>query len=87
MGTWVTRRGVHVDRIACAWLIRRFIDPKAGFKFVSVKRTSGRGIYQSRKLRRDEIRKPALARAGGHRDIRFIDHPMMMAPAGVRRSD
>jgi hypothetical protein len=24
--TWVTRRGVHVDRIACAWLIRRFID-------------------------------------------------------------
>lgn len=31
---WVTRRGVHVDRIACAWLIRRFIDPKASFKFV-----------------------------------------------------
>lgn len=27
--TWVTRRGVHVDRIACAWLIRRFIDPDA----------------------------------------------------------
>jgi hypothetical protein len=32
--TWVTRRGVHVDRIACAWLIRRFIDPEAIFKFV-----------------------------------------------------
>lgn len=32
--TWVTRRGVHVDRIACAWLIRRFIDPNAAFKFV-----------------------------------------------------
>jgi hypothetical protein len=32
--TWVTRRGVHVDRIACAWLIRRFIDPDAVFKFV-----------------------------------------------------
>ena len=31
---WVTRRGVHVDRIASAWLIRRFIDPEAGFKFV-----------------------------------------------------
>src|SRR5690606_8437800 len=31
---WVTRRGVHVDRIASAWLIRRFIDPKARFKFV-----------------------------------------------------
>lgn len=34
---WVTRRGVHVDRIACAWLIRRFIDPKARFKFVPEK--------------------------------------------------
>jgi hypothetical protein len=32
--TWVTRKNVHVDRIACAWLIRRFIDPKATFKFV-----------------------------------------------------
>ncbi len=31
---WVTRRHVHVDRIASAWLIRRFIDPQATFKFV-----------------------------------------------------
>jgi hypothetical protein len=31
---WVTRADVHVDRIASAWLIRRFIDPKARFKFV-----------------------------------------------------
>lgn len=31
---WVTRRGVHVDRIACAWLIRRFVDPEARFRFV-----------------------------------------------------
>jgi hypothetical protein len=30
---WVTRRGVHVDRIASAWLIRRFIDPAARFRF------------------------------------------------------
>ncbi|MGH7787625.1 MAG: chromate resistance protein ChrB domain-containing protein [Candidatus Binatia bacterium] len=35
--TWVTRRGVHVDRMASAWLIRRFIDPAARFKFVSGK--------------------------------------------------
>jgi hypothetical protein len=32
--TWVTRTGVHVDRIASAWLIGRFIDPEARFKFV-----------------------------------------------------
>ncbi len=31
---WVTREGVFVDRIASAWLIRRFIDRKATFKFV-----------------------------------------------------
>ena len=35
--TWVTRAGVHVDRIASAWLIRRFIDPEAHFKFVPPK--------------------------------------------------
>ena len=34
---WVTRQGVYVDRIASAWLIRRFIDPKAAFKFVAPK--------------------------------------------------
>jgi hypothetical protein len=32
--TWVTRAGVHVDRIASAWLIRHFIDTEATFKFV-----------------------------------------------------
>lgn len=35
--TWVTRTGVHVDRIASAWLIRRFIDPQARLKFVPSK--------------------------------------------------
>ncbi len=35
--TWVTRAGVHVDRMASAWLIRRFIDPDASFKFVTAK--------------------------------------------------
>jgi len=32
--TWVTRRGVHVDRMASAWLIRKFVDPEATLKFV-----------------------------------------------------
>jgi hypothetical protein len=32
--TWVTRRGVFIDRIASAWLIRRFIDSDARFRFV-----------------------------------------------------
>ncbi|WP_421997022.1 chromate resistance protein ChrB domain-containing protein [Reyranella sp.] len=32
---WVTREHVQVDRIASAWLVRRFIDPAARFKFVA----------------------------------------------------
>lgn len=32
--TWITRKNVHVDRIASAWLIQRFIDPRAKFVFV-----------------------------------------------------
>lgn len=40
--TWVTRKGIHVDRIACAWLIRRFIDSEARFRFVDPKTTVAR---------------------------------------------
>jgi hypothetical protein len=36
-GTWVTRSGIHIDRMASAWLIRRFIDPEARLKFVSAR--------------------------------------------------
>lgn len=34
---WVTRKGIHVDRMATAWAIRRFIDPNAAVKFVPAK--------------------------------------------------
>ena len=34
--TWVTRRGVKVDRIATAWLIRRFVDPDARLRLVDL---------------------------------------------------
>jgi hypothetical protein len=33
--TWVTRANVHVDRMASAWLIRRWVDPEARFKWVA----------------------------------------------------
>jgi hypothetical protein len=35
---WVTREYVHVDRTACPWLIKKFIDPKAEFIFVPTER-------------------------------------------------
>ena len=31
---WITRRGVKVDRVACPWLIRKFVDPNAEFVFL-----------------------------------------------------
>lgn len=35
---WVTREHVHVDRVACPWLIKRFVDSKAEFIFVPVEK-------------------------------------------------
>jgi hypothetical protein len=33
--TWITRPDVYVDRIATAWLVRRFVDPQARFRFAA----------------------------------------------------
>ena len=35
---WITREHVMVDRVACPWLIRKFIDPDAQFLFASVEK-------------------------------------------------
>ena len=32
---WITRERPKIDRIACPWLVLRFIDPKAEFLYVS----------------------------------------------------
>ena len=31
---WITRKDIKVDRVACPWLIKRFVDPQAEFLFV-----------------------------------------------------
>ncbi len=38
---WITREHVHVDRVACPWLIRKFIDPEAEFIFAPPNRIDG----------------------------------------------
>ena len=38
---WVTRHRPKIDRIACPWLIRRFVDPAARFLFVSPSEVAG----------------------------------------------
>jgi hypothetical protein len=32
---WVTRKNIKVDRVACPWLIKKFVDPDAKFLFVA----------------------------------------------------
>lgn len=39
---WITREKIKVDRVACPWLIRRFIDPKAEFIFVPVEQVTAK---------------------------------------------
>jgi hypothetical protein len=34
---WITRKDIKVDRVACPWLIQRFVDPQAEFLFVEEK--------------------------------------------------
>jgi len=38
---WVTREYVHVDRTACPWLIKKFIDPQAEFIFAPTEKIEG----------------------------------------------
>src|SRR6266571_4165438 len=38
---WVTRKGIHVNRTATAWLIRRFLDPAAEIVFVDPEEVAG----------------------------------------------
>lgn len=42
--TWVTRPRPHIDRIASAWLIKRFLDPQARFAFVDPADAAKKGI-------------------------------------------
>lgn len=42
--TWATRKGLHIDRIASGWLIKRFIDKGANFSFISEDAVVKKGI-------------------------------------------
>jgi hypothetical protein len=42
--TWATREHIHIDRLCSAWLIRRFIDPKARFVFAPESKLPGNAV-------------------------------------------
>lgn len=55
---WITREHVKVDRVACPWLIRKFVDPKAEFLFVpgdQVAETARREGATSYDCKEDEL--------------------------------
>jgi hypothetical protein len=41
---WITREKVKVDRVACPWLIRKFIDPEAQFLFVPTNEVAAKAM-------------------------------------------
>lgn len=57
---WVTWENVGVDRIGCAWLIRKFVDPKAQFLFIP------RGAAIPAKAEPFDIPAVRLSHHGGH---------------------
>lgn len=59
---WMTRAHVHVDRVACPWLIKRFIDSQAEFIFVS------RDMVSAEARRQDAIPFDVPDADLGHRD-------------------
>ncbi|HEU6438127.1 MAG TPA: chromate resistance protein ChrB domain-containing protein [Nitratidesulfovibrio sp.] len=60
---WVTRPGVHVDRIASAWLVRRFIDADAAFRFGPPCGT-GAGIEDGRRCVRFDMAEAEFTHEG-----------------------
>ena len=44
---WITRERPKIDRIACPWLIRRFIDPQATFLYVPADQVSRRAAAEA----------------------------------------
>ena len=83
---WLTWQDVAVDRIGCAWLIRKFIDPGAEFIFAPEGSTkTGAGIAEGLGAWRQGDRAPArehghVAGAGHesgatvhHTDVHFVE--------------
>lgn len=77
---WVTRSSVHVDRVACPWLIKRFVDTTAEFIFVA------RSMVQETADREGAIPFDTGPVELGHKDghctfVTIINHYKLQDPA------
>src|SRR5262249_47738029 len=77
--TWVTRKGIHVDRMASAWLIRRFIDPAATFKFVP-----GKGYRPERDELRFDMFEAEYTHEGDHCTFEVLITRFQLEDAALR---
>lgn len=85
---WITREHVKVDRVACPWLIRKYIDPEAEFLFVpaadvpAVAEREGARVSGTPPAGRNQ---PGSAVCGT--EVRTLAHPPLTNRGGVRRAE
>ena len=77
--TWVTRTGIHVDRIGSAWLIRRLVDPDATFKFVPPK-----GYVPEKGELRFDMFEAEYSHEGDHCTFETLIERFALREAGLR---
>jgi len=77
---FITRERIHVDRIATAWAIRRFVDPDATFQFV----THGRDLSTAPGIPFD-VRGAALGHHGGRCTLEALIDAYEIADEALRR--
>ncbi len=84
---WVTREKARVDRIACPWLIRKFVDPEAEFLYVPREKlgevvqrekaipfdTQGAEIFRFQENGQDHVSFDALIRKYGLKDPALLE--------------
>lgn len=92
---WITRSNVKVDRVACPWLIRRFIDPTAEFFFVQedrlleAARRLGATPFDAQRLREVKLnhRGPRCTFEAILEDYGIVERPLQRLALIVRGAD
>jgi hypothetical protein len=77
---WVTRKGIHIDRMASAWLIKRFIDPDATFKFVPA-----RGYSPEKGEIRFDMFEAEFTHEGDHCTYEVLLRRLQLEAGGLRQ--
>ena len=80
---WVTRKNANVDRIACPWLIKRFIDHDAEFLFVSVEEVAA--VVQGEKAIPLDVKGAELGHVDGRCSFESIIFKYQLADPALAR--